>query len=60
MQVSRTKKAAGYLSRTPVAAGVAVALASPAIMAQDDLSIEEVVVTAQKRAQNLQDVPISI
>jgi outer membrane receptor protein involved in Fe transport len=60
MQVSRTKKASGIISRTPVAAGVAVALASPAIMAQDDLSIEEVVVTAQKRTQNLQDVPISI
>ena len=31
-----------------------------AIIAQDSVGIEEVVVTAQRREQNLQDVPISI
>ncbi|MDE0155306.1 MAG: TonB-dependent receptor [Gammaproteobacteria bacterium] len=33
---------------------------SSAIVAQDEVGIEEVVVTAQRREQNLQDVPISI
>ena len=33
---------------------------SSAIVAQDGVGIEEVVVTAQRREQNLQDVPISI
>ena len=37
----------------------ALIAASPALYAQQG-SLEEVVVTAQKRAQNLQDVPISI
>ena len=35
-------------------------LLSGAIVAQDSVGIEEVVVTAQRREQNLQDVPISI
>lgn len=33
---------------------------SNALIAQDNVGIEEVVVTAQRREQNLQDVPISI
>jgi iron complex outermembrane receptor protein len=41
--------------RTPIAA--AIVLACPALMAQQ---LEEVLVTAQKRTENLQDVPISI
>jgi outer membrane receptor protein involved in Fe transport len=46
--------------RTPIAA--AILLACPALMAQDRTSggLEEIVVTAQKRAESLQDVPISI
>jgi len=60
MQGSRTRKSSNTFSRTPISAGVIVALTSPAVMAQDDLAIDEVVVTAQKRAENLQDVPISI
>ncbi|MEL7186978.1 MAG: TonB-dependent receptor plug domain-containing protein, partial [Pseudomonadota bacterium] len=59
MQDSHTDK--GLFKRTPVASGVVLALASPALFAQDgNLVIDEVVVTAQKRAENLQDVPISI
>ncbi len=49
------------LSRTPVATAVLLALASPAVMAQDQATaLGEVIVTAQKRAENLQDVPISV
>ena len=33
---------------------------SSAIVAQDEVGIEEVVVTAQRREQNLQEVPISV
>jgi iron complex outermembrane receptor protein len=60
MQVSRKNKISRSFSRTPISAGVVVALTSPALMAQDSLELDEVVVTAQKRAENLQDVPISI
>ena len=44
------------IPRTPIAA--AIMLACPALMAQQQL--EEIIVTAQKRAENMQDVPISI
>ncbi len=60
MQVSKKNIDLPSLSRTPVATGVVLALASPALMAQDSFQIEEVIVTAQKRSENLQDVPISI
>lgn len=60
MQVSRNKKDSITFSRTPLAAGVMVALTSPAVLAQESFEIEEIVVTAQKRSENLQDVPISI
>ena len=38
---------------------VAGVIALP-LNAQDDEAIEEIIVTAQKREQNLQDVPLSI
>ena len=61
MQVSKSNTDLRSFSRNPLAAGIVLALASPALQAQDDsFAIEEVIVTAQKRAQNLQDVPISI
>src|SRR5688572_32646236 len=44
------------IPRTPIA--VAIALACQPVMAQQQL--EEIIVTAQKRAENMQDVPISI
>lgn len=47
-------------SRTPVATAVLLALASPALLAQEATTLGEVVVTAQKRTENLQDVPISL
>ena len=48
------------LTRTPVATAVLLALGSPVALAQDSTTLGEVVVTAQKRAENLQNVPISI
>ena len=48
------------LARTPLASAVLLALASPSLMAQDTSTLGEVIVTAQKREQSLQDVPISI
>ncbi len=57
MAVSRSNSASRSFSRTPLATGVMLALASPGLLAQQ---IEEITVTAQKRAENLQDVPISI
>ena len=59
MQVSNVNSASRGFTRTPIAAGVVLAVASPGLLAQE-LAIEEVVVTAQKRSENLQDVPISI
>ena len=59
MQDSREKDNPSQFMRTPVAAGVVLALASPTLLAQES-RIEEIVTTAQKREQSLQDVPISI
>ena len=55
----------GRLSRSSIGLAVIAALASPAGRAQQaapasETGLEEIVVTAQKRAENLQDVPISI
>ena len=42
--------------------GALLALAAPPVAAQNrnDVSVEEIIVTAQRREQNLQDVPIAI
>jgi len=61
MKRSRKKKAAlqrKILLRAPVASAVMLAL-SPA-HAQQATSLEEIIVTAQKRTENLQQVPVSI
>ena len=60
MPVVLPKRPRISISRTPIASAVLFALASPALMAQDTASLGEVIVTAQKREQSLQDVPISI
>ena len=60
MQDSPMKSMRQLFTKTPMAAAILVL--SPSVLAQDVdfLGIEEVVVTAQKRAENMQDVPISI
>jgi iron complex outermembrane receptor protein len=61
MPVVLPKRPRISIARTPIASAVFLALASPALMAQDtDATLGEVIVTAQKREQSLQDVPISI
>ncbi len=60
MPVSRSRNFAQGLSRTPVATAVLLALASPALLAQETTTLGEVTVTAQKRTENLQNVPISL
>ncbi len=59
MPVVLRKRPQTFLARTPVASAVLLALSSPSLMAQET-TLGEVIVTAQKRAENLQDVPISI
>lgn len=60
MPVSQPKNLPHCFARTPVATAVLLALASPALLAQEQTTLGEVVVTAQKRTENLQDVPISL
>ena len=50
----------GNARRAIAAALLGGALAMPQIGATQDLVLEEIIVTAQKRAENLQDVPISV
>jgi outer membrane receptor protein involved in Fe transport len=60
MPVDLSKRPHSFLARTPVATAVLLALAGAQAMAQDTTTLGEVTVTAQKRAENLQDVPISL
>jgi iron complex outermembrane receptor protein len=60
MRISHSMCQVRGLSRTPIATAVLLALGSPAVLAQEATTLDEVVVTSQKREQNLQDVPISI
>ena len=60
MRIVLPKRPNMFLARTPVASAVLLALASPALMAQENTTLGEVIVTAQKRVESLQDVPISV
>jgi iron complex outermembrane recepter protein len=55
MKIPTLKKSLLSLSIT-----TAVGLTAPVMVHADDLMLEEIVVTAQKREQSLQDVPISV
>ena len=66
LNISMGEIAVIKFSRTPVARSVSAVLAGSAIVvaapaqAQDEGALEEIVVTAQKREQSLQDVPVSV
>src|SRR5678816_3749387 len=68
MPVVHSKRPSVLLSHTPVASAVLLALGSPSAIAQQtpqeqgggSTALGEVIVTAQKREQSLQDVPISL
>jgi len=61
MPVILPKRPQSLLARTPVASAVLLALSSPVAMAQEETAtLGEVIVTAQKRAESLQNVPISL
>jgi outer membrane receptor protein involved in Fe transport len=60
MPVVLPKRPSVLLARTPVASAVLLALASPQLVAQETTTLGEVIVTAQKRAESLQEVPISL
>ncbi len=55
-----TVKHRSNLVRYYVAAALGAALVSPALAQEETQTLEEITVTAQKRAQNVQDVPIAI
>ena len=59
------RRRSSILRRTPLAAAVSAVLAATALptiaLAQDDqIAVEEIVVTATRREQNVQDIPINI
>ena len=61
MPVVLPKRPKNLLAHTPVASAVLFALSSPMASAQEDATaLGEVIVTAQKRTESLQDVPISL
>jgi outer membrane receptor protein involved in Fe transport len=57
MTYSKNPKSRRAFAKAPIAA--AILAISPGLMAQD-FQLEEIVVTAQKREESLQDVPISV
>ncbi len=44
----------------PLTAAIVTAISAPATMAEDFFELEEIVVTATKRATNLQDTPVTV
>ena len=50
----------GRLARKSLAAAIAMALPLPAALAQTPTVLEDVMVTAERRVENIQDVPISV
>jgi iron complex outermembrane receptor protein len=50
----------GRLARRSLAVAIAMALPLPAALAQTPTTLEDVMVTAERRVENIQDVPISV
>ena len=59
MDIFRFEKIYKAVTKNTILAS-AFLISSPGITAQEDRKIEEVIVTAQKKSENLQDVPISV
>ena len=57
MQQERKKM---ITTRTAIYAGIVAALATPALSNASERKLEEVLVTAQKRTESLQDIPVSV
>jgi len=49
-----------YLALSPLIAGMALATATPVMAQGGHSSLEEVLVTAQHREQNMQDIPVTV
>lgn len=60
MSKSRLLSAGAISFKSLLAAAVSFACQPSLVLAQDAFTLEEIVVTAQKREQSLQDVPISV
>jgi len=60
MPVVHNKRPRTLLKHTPIATAVLLALGGQSALAQETTTLGEVLVTAQKRSENLQDVPISL
>jgi len=62
MNTSTSNKSKSLFTRTSVALGVMAAgiVATQPALAQEGFTLEEIIVTAQKREQNIQDVPLSV
>ncbi len=61
MKKRTSKETAGCrFAMTPLAAAVVAAMSPVAPALAQDTGLDEIVVTAQKRTQNLQDVPVSV
>ena len=61
MNIFQTEKVHDAVVKTTKATAIASAvLMSATTMAQEDMMIEEVIVSAQKKSENLQTVPISV
>jgi len=48
------------IAKSPVAVAIAMVLNSPAALAQDDRALEEIVVTATRRDQTVQEIPYNV
>ena len=63
MKRAKPKTSVVQSIRAPISQAVMLALISPAALAQSQegiAQIEEIIVTSQRRSQNMQSVPISI
>jgi len=62
MNISTSNKSKSLFTRTSIALGVMAAgiVATQPALAQEGFTLEEIIVTAQKREQNIQDVPLSV